>query len=83
MVSILLGNSPPLLIVVKPCLVDVGFPFTEVDDDEVFGRLRVKHDALYNKGGSRHKDHHYDEGGIFFISNFSNYSALHRNALAA
>ena len=35
------------------------------------------------KGGSRHKEHHHEERGIFFIRHFSNCSTLHHNALAA
>ena len=35
------------------------------------------------KGRSRHKVHHYEERGIFFIRHFSILSTLHRNDLAA
>ena len=37
----------------------------------------------YCKGGSRQKVYHYEERVIFFTRHFSNWSTLHRNALAA
>ena len=48
---------------------------------------RIKHIGwnfkICIKGGSRHKVHHYKERVIFYVRHFSNWSTLHRNALAA
>ena len=56
---------------------------------ELLGSLKVSPGKLERfsydcyKEGYRHKVHHYEERVIFLIGHFSNWSTLHRNALAA
>ena len=61
------------------------------DVSEFLLSLRKKSSSLISntnamvrdKGGSRHKVHHYEERVFFFLRHFSNWSTLHRNALAS